>query len=127
MRADQCCCFEIILDALPQPKAKPTKTRGKLERLDQMPVERDFAFVVDRAVHAGDILKAVQAADRTLISDLTVFDVYEGPGIPDGKKSVAVAATLQPRDRTLTDAELEVLSQRVVAEVAKRTGAVLRG
>ena len=74
----------------------------------------------------ADILKAVQAAERNLISGLTVFDVYEGPGVPEGKKSIAVAATLQPKDKTLTDADLEALSQRIVAEVARKTGAVLR-
>ena len=120
-------CFEIILDALPQPKAKPTKSKGKLDLSDLMPVERDFAFVVDRGMASADILKAVQAADRTLITALSVFDVYEGPGVPDGKKSVAVGATLQPREKTLTEADLEAFTQRVVAEVTKRTGAVLRG
>lgn len=119
-------CFEIILDALPQPKAKPTRTKGKLELSDLMPVERDFAFVVDRSVPAADILKAVQSVERNLIGQVAVFDVYEGPGIPEGKKSVAIAATLQPRERTLTEADLEALSQRIVAEVSKRTGAALR-
>ena len=68
----------------------------------------------------------MQAADRTLITRLSVFDVYQGPGIPDSKKSVAVAATLQPRDKSLTDVELEAVGQKIVAEVVKKTGAVLR-
>lgn len=121
------CCFEVTLDALPPPKAKPTKVKGKLDLADLMPVERDFAFIVDRSVAAADILRAIQAADRTLITALSVFDVYEGPGIPEGKKSVAIATTLQPREKTLTDADLETVSQRIVADVAKKTGAVLRG
>ena len=120
-------CFEIVLDALPAPKAKPTKAQGKLDLADLMPVERDFAFVVDRNVPAADILKAVQAADRGLIGGVSVFDVYEGPGVPEGKKSVAVAVMLQPRERTLTDADLEAISEKIVAEVAKKTGAMLRG
>ena len=120
-------CFEITLDALPTPKAKPTKSKGKLDSAELMPVERDFAFVVDRAVAATDILKAIQSAERTLVTRLSVFDVYEGPGIPDGHKSVAVTATLQPRDKTLTDADLEALAQRIVGEVARKTGAILRG
>lgn len=119
-------CFEIILDALPSPKSKPTRTKGKLDASDLMPVERDFAFVVDRGVPAADVLRAVQAADRTLIASLSIFDVYEGPGIPDGKKSIGVAAILQPRDRTLTEVDLDALTQRVLDEVAKKTGAVLR-
>ena len=119
-------CFEITLDALPTPKPKPTKSKGKLELFDLMPVERDFAFVVDRGVQAGDLLRAVQAADRALIASLTVFDIYQGTGVPDGKKSVAVKAMLQPRDKTLTDADLEALTQRIVAEVSRKTGATLR-
>ena len=69
----------------------------------------------------------MQAADRTLIARLSVFDVYEGPGVPEGQKSVAIAATLQPREKTLTEADLETLTAKVVAEVTRKTGAVLRG
>ena len=92
-----------------------------------MPVERDLAFVVDATVRAGDILKAAQSAERSLVSDVGVFDVYQGKGLPEGAKSVAVSVTLQPRERTLTDAEIEAAMARIVAEVSKRTGATLRG
>ena len=119
--------FEILLDDVPPPKAKPTKTKGKLEISEFMPLERDFAFVVDRAVKAGDILRAAQGADRALIAGADVFDVYEGTGVPEGKKSVAVSVTLQPREKTLTDAEIEAVAAKVVAEVSKKTGAALRG
>jgi phenylalanyl-tRNA synthetase beta chain len=121
------CGFEVILDVIPPPKAKATRAKGKLELSDLMPVERDFAFVVDRSVAARDILKGVQAADRQLIAGASVFDVYEGPGIAAGKKSVAIAVTLQPRDKTLTEAEIDAVAAKIVAEVAKRTGATLRG
>jgi phenylalanyl-tRNA synthetase beta chain len=119
-------CFEIILDHLPVPKAKPTKSKGRLDRNDLMPLERDFAFVVDRQVQASEIIRAAQAADRILITRLNVFDVYEGPGVPEGKKSVGIAATLQPRERTLTEADLEAVAAKIVAEVTRKTGAVLR-
>ena len=119
--------FEIVLDEIPAPKAKPTKTKGKLDLSEFMPLERDFAFVVDRSVKAGDILRAAQGADRALITGADVFDVYEGTGIPEGRKSVAISVTLQPREKTLTDAEIEAVSAKVVAEVAKKTGAALRG
>ena len=119
--------FEILLDDVPAPKARPTKTKGKLEISEFMPLERDFAFVVDRAVKAGDILRAAQGADRALIAGADVFDVYEGTGVPEGKKSVAVSVTLQPREKTLTDAEIEAVAAKVVAEVSKKTGAALRG
>ncbi|MGA3302892.1 MAG: phenylalanine--tRNA ligase subunit beta [Methylovirgula sp.] len=119
--------FEFILDDIPPPKSKPTKTKPKLELSDFMPVERDFAFVVDRTVRAADLVKAAQGADKALITDVTVFDVYEGKGIPDGKKSIAVSVTLQPREKTLTDAEIDVIAGKIVAEVNNKTGAHLRG
>jgi phenylalanyl-tRNA synthetase beta chain len=119
--------FEIVLDELPPPKAKPTKTKPKLELSELMPLDRDFAFLVDRAVRAGDIVKAAQGADRALIANVAVFDVYEGTGIPADMKSIAVAVTLQPREKTLTEAEIEAISAKIIAEVGKKTGAVLRG
>jgi phenylalanyl-tRNA synthetase beta chain len=119
--------FELLLDDIPAPKSKPTKTKPKLELSEFMPLERDFAFVVDRGVKAADIVNAVNAAERALVTDVTVFDVYEGKGIPEGKKSVAVAVTLQPRERTLTEAEIGTIAARIVAEVAAKTGATLRG
>lgn len=118
--------FEIVLDALPPPKARPTRMKPKLVLSEFQPVSRDFAFVVDRDVAASDILRAAQAADRQRITGVDVFDVYEGAGIPEGKKSVAVAVTLQPVDKTLTDAEIDALAARIVADVAKKTGATLR-
>jgi phenylalanyl-tRNA synthetase beta chain len=120
------CGFELNLEALPEPKAKPTKTRSKLHLAELMPVERDFAFVVDVPIAAASIVKAVQGVDRNLIVAASVFDVYQGPGVPEGKKSVAVAVTLQPRERTLTDAEIDAISAKIVAEVSAKTGAVLR-
>jgi phenylalanyl-tRNA synthetase beta chain len=92
-----------------------------------MPLERDFAFIVDAHVQAGEILKSAQAADRALITGSNVFDIYQGTGIPEGKKSVAISVTLQPRDKTLTDTEIESVMQKIVAEVSKKTGATLRG
>ncbi|MDB5649364.1 MAG: phenylalanine--tRNA ligase subunit beta [Hyphomicrobiales bacterium] len=121
------CGFEILLDAIPAPKARPTKVKPKLDLSDLMPLERDFAFVVNASVLSGDILKAVQGADRQLIVAADVFDVYQGTGIAEGKKSVGVSVTLQPRDKTLTDVEIEQVSAKIVAEVTKKTGAILRG
>jgi phenylalanyl-tRNA synthetase beta chain len=118
--------FEITLDALPLPKHKPTKMKPKLSLPEFQPVTRDFAFVVGRDVAAGDIVKAAQAAERQLIASIDVFDVYEGAGIDPDKKSVAIAVTLQPTEKTLTDAEIEAVSSRIVGEVGRKTGAVLR-
>ncbi|MBM6596169.1 phenylalanine--tRNA ligase subunit beta [Microvirga pudoricolor] len=119
--------FELTLDALPPAKAKPTKMKPKLTLSDFQPISRDFAFVVGRAVAAGDIVKAAQAAERALIAGIEVFDVYEGTGIDPDKKSVAIAVTLQPTEKTLTDTEIEAVSAKIVGEVLKKTGAVLRG
>lgn len=119
--------FEIILDALPAPKAKPTKIKPKLDISDLQPVSRDFAFIVDRSAPAGDLVKAAQGADRSLIADVAVFDVYEGKGVPEDKKSIGLAVTLQPREKTLTDAEIEAVAQKIVAEAEKKCGATLRG
>lgn len=119
--------FEIDLDALPPLKAKPTKSKPKLVLSDFQPVSRDFAFVVARDVAAQDIVKAVQASERQMISSVDIFDIYEGTGIEEGKKSIAVAVTLQPTEKTLTDVEIEAIAARIVTEVAKKTGATLRG
>src|SRR6516165_7504467 len=119
--------FEVILEKIPEPKAKATRARPVLELSAFQPVERDFAFIVDRTVKAADIVRAAQSADRRLITGITVFDVYEGQGITPGKKSIAVAVTLQPREKTMTDTEIEALAAKIVAEVGKRTGGVLRG
>lgn len=119
--------FELILDSIPFPKAKATRSKPRLDLPELMPLHRDFAFIVDRGVEAGDIVKAALGADRALVSDIVVFDVYDGKGVPEGRKSVAIAATIQPRDHTLTDAEIEALASKIVADVGKKTGAILRG
>jgi phenylalanyl-tRNA synthetase beta chain len=118
--------FEIILDAVPAPKARPTKAKPKLDRSDFMAVERDLAFVVDAGVRAGDIVRAAESAERSLVAKIGVFDVYQGDGLPGGSKSIAIHVILQPRDRTLTDAEIDAAMSKIVAEVSRRTGAALR-
>jgi phenylalanyl-tRNA synthetase beta chain len=114
------------LSASPKGKAKATRAKAVLELSAFQPVTRDFAFVVDRAVKAADIVRAAQNVDRKLISGVSVFDLYEGQGIGAGKKSVAIAVTIQPRDKTMTDQEIDALGAKIVAEVSKRTGGVLR-
>jgi phenylalanyl-tRNA synthetase beta chain len=117
---------EIWLEAIPEPKKKAVKTKPPLALSTLMPLTRDFAFVVPRDRPAGDLVRAVLGADRLLIAGARVFDVYEGTGVAEGSKSVAVEVTLQPRDRTLTDAEIEAVSARIVAAAAKSAGAALR-
>jgi phenylalanyl-tRNA synthetase beta chain len=118
--------FEVILNRIPAAKQKPTRAKPVLELSAFQPVSRDFAFTVDRSVKAGDIVRAAQGVDKQLITAVTVFDVYEGKGIDDGKKSVAIAVTIQPREKTLTDQEIDAVAAKIVAEVNKKTGGVLR-
>ncbi len=117
--------FEIFLDAIPDPKSKGGKAKPLFAPSPFQAIERDFAFVVDAKLAAGEIVKAVKLADRALIDTVTVFDVYEGKGVPEGKKSVAVAVRIQPKDATLTEAEIETLAQKIVAGAVK-LGATLR-
>src|SRR5262249_8391387 len=118
--------FEVILEKIPAAKARATKVKPVLELSALQPVTRDFAFLVDRAVKAGDVVRVAQNVDKKLITGVAVFDVYEGEGIEPGKKSIAIAVTLQPRERTMTDEEIDALAAKIVAEVSKRAGGVLR-
>jgi phenylalanyl-tRNA synthetase beta chain len=118
--------FEVWIEAIPEPKKKAVKTKAALALSPLMPLTRDFAFLVDRTAAAGDLTRAVAGADKALIAGVRVFDVYEGPGVPEGQKSLALEVTIQPRDATLTDAEIEALSSRIVAAAGK-VGAKLRG
>jgi phenylalanyl-tRNA synthetase beta chain len=119
--------FEVILDRIPEAKKKPTRAKPIIELSAFQPVSRDFAFIVDRSVKAGDIVRTAQGVDKKLITGVTVFDVYEGKGIEDGKKSIAIAVTIQPREKTLTDQEIDAVAAKIVAEVTRKTGGTLRG
>ena len=118
--------FEVFLDNIPGGKKKKTKTRTALNASELLPLSRDFAFVVDEGVNAEALLKAVKGAEKKMIADVSLFDIYQGKGVPEGKKSVAVEVIIQPRDKTLTDDEIDAISKRVVAQVEKATGGVLR-
>ncbi|NOZ42333.1 MAG: phenylalanine--tRNA ligase subunit beta, partial [Alphaproteobacteria bacterium] len=118
--------FEIMLENIPLAKASGGNSRGPLRTSDFPAVERDFAFVVDDDVVAADLIRAIRGTDKKLIRDITLFDVYTGSGIGDGKKSVAVSIVMQPEDKTLTEEEIEQFSSRVIANVHKRTGGILR-
>ncbi|HEY3638426.1 MAG TPA: phenylalanine--tRNA ligase subunit beta [Rhizomicrobium sp.] len=117
--------FEVFLGAIPEPKTKGA-ARSAFQPSPFPAVERDFAFVLGADVTADDVLRAARSAERILIERVDVFDVYEGKGVPDGMKSLAIAVRLQPKDRTLTDAEIDVVAQKIVAAVTKATGGTLR-
>src|SRR6202041_3360619 len=118
--------FEVILERIPEAKQRPTRAKPAIELSAFQPVSRDFAFIVDRTVKAGDLLRAAQNVDKKLIAGVTVFDVYEGKGIDEAKKSIAIAVTIQPREKTMTDQEIDAVAAKIVAEVNKKTGGVLR-
>ena len=119
--------FEIFLDNLPKAKRKKTRSKGALEISDLQSLTRDFAFILDSDVAAGDVIRAARSAEKSLITDVTVFDLFEGEVLGPNRKSLGIEVTLQPRDKTLTDAEIEAIGERIVAGVAKATGGELRG
>ena len=119
--------FELFLERIPEPKRKDGgKARPALTLSPFHPVERDFAFLVAEDVPAEKLLRAAKGADRQLISGAQIFDVYRGQGVPDGQKSIALAVTLQPTERTLTDDDLEAAARKIVTAVEKQTGGSLR-
>ncbi|RWX76704.1 phenylalanine--tRNA ligase subunit beta [Neorhizobium lilium] len=120
------CGFEVYLDAMPEPKKKATRTKPPLDLSPFQTVKRDFAFVVASDVEAGAIVKAASSADRKLISGVNVFDVFEGASLGEARKSVAIEVLIQPVDKTLTDEDFEALTGKIVANVEKATGGVLR-
>ena len=119
--------FEIFLDAFPAQKKRPTRAKPALDAADLQPVRRDFAFVLDRDVAASDVVRAAESVDRKLIAGVSLFDVFEGGSLGDGKKSLAIEVTLQPRDKPLTAEEIDTVAARIIAQVGKATGGVVRG
>ncbi len=119
--------FEIFPDAIPEPKRKPTRAKPPLALSDLQPLRRDFAFVVTESVTADQVIRAARGADRKLIADVSLFDLFEGGALGEGRKSLAIEVTLQPVEKTLTDEEIEVVSKAIVAAVEKATGGTLRG
>ncbi|MBO0764730.1 MAG: phenylalanine--tRNA ligase subunit beta [Hyphomicrobiaceae bacterium] len=117
--------FEVFVEAIPA-QTRKSLARPALEAADLLPLRRDFAFLLDAKVPAGDVMRAAMGADKKLIASVSVFDVFEGEALGPGKKSLALEVTLQPRDKTLTDAEIEAVAQRIVAEVKRATGGQIR-
>jgi phenylalanyl-tRNA synthetase beta chain len=120
------CGFEVYLDVVPEPKRKATRTKPALDLSPFQMVKRDFAFVVEKAVEAGVIIKAAASADRKLITGVNVFDIFEGASLGEGRKSVAIEVLIQPADKTLTDEDFDALTKKIVGNVEKTTGGSLR-
>ncbi|RUT30360.1 phenylalanine--tRNA ligase subunit beta [Arsenicitalea aurantiaca] len=118
--------FELDLDAIPEPRRKSGRGKPALALSGLMPVSRDFAFVLDSDVPAATVIRAAKGADKALITGVEIFDLFEGAHLGAGRKSLGIAVTLQPRERTLTDEEIEAVSAAIVKAVEKATGGVLR-
>jgi phenylalanyl-tRNA synthetase beta chain len=117
--------FEIYLDQIPVPRDKG-KARQNLDMSQFQPVSRDFAFIVDYNVEAESLIRAVKNTDKRLIKDVYVFDIYTGKGVEEGKKSVALSVVIQPREKTLTETEIESISQKIADSISSKTGGILR-
>jgi phenylalanyl-tRNA synthetase beta chain len=116
--------FEIFLEAIPEPKRR-RKAPPSLPSFQ--PIRRDFAFLVPADLPAETLLRAAKAAERTLITQVALFDRYQGKGVPEGQVSLAIAVTIQPTEKSFSEAELDAISAKVIAEVGKKAGGVLRG
>ncbi|MEQ1649506.1 MAG: phenylalanine--tRNA ligase subunit beta [Hyphomicrobiaceae bacterium] len=118
--------FEVYLSDLPAEKKKASRAKPALDLNAFQPVVRDFAFIVEDGVAAADVVKAAQGADKALVSGVEIFDVYQGKGIAENHKSLAIAVTLQPQGKTLTDTDIDAASQKIITEVKRATKAELR-
>lgn len=119
--------FEITIENVPEPKKKQSRSRSALQVSDLQSVKRDFAFVLDQNVESSKLVRAALGADKNLISGVNVFDLYEGDNLGAGKKSLAIDVTLQPKNQTLTEDDIEAVSSKIIAAVEKMTGGILRG
>ena len=118
--------FELFFDNLPKMGKKQKSSKPLLELSSFQPVNRDYAFIVDEGVLSEDVIQAVRSAERSLIVDVSLFDVYRGEGIEKGKKSLAFAVILQPIEATMTDEEIDKISLKIVESVNKKTNGTLR-
>lgn len=118
--------FELLFNAIPAAKPKKSTAKPKLELSEYQSSTRDFAFLIDAKVPAEDILRVAKTSDKTLIESAALFDVYQGKGVPEGKKSVALSVTIRAADHTLTESELDGISKKVIQAVTG-LGGELRG
>ncbi len=116
---------EIFLDRVPHKELK-SKNQKKVEMSQFQPLSRDFAFIMNADIPAEKIVRAAKGVDKNLITDVCIFDVYEGASLGDNKKSLAIEVTLQPQEKTLTDAEIENISTRIISAIKDASGAELR-
>ena len=126
MKTESLVGFEIFLDNLKLPKKSLNNQKKNFYISDYQKSERDFAFVVDKNINAQDLINAVSSVDQSLISNIKVFDVYEGDNIPENQKSIAISVTIQSSEKTLNDNDLEKINKLIIETVENKTGAKIR-
>ena len=120
------CGFEIFLKNIPEPKKKYRLNKRNYSVSEFQKSERDFAFVIDKNYKAGDVEKIISEADKNLIKKVLIFDVFEGGNMPEGKKSIAVNVTIQSMEKTLSEKDLNEVSQKIINLVKTKTGGTIR-
>ena len=126
LRTDNVLGFEIFLDNIPESRKKIREVKPQFVVSDYQKVVRDFAFVIDEKYSSGEIINLVKKIDKELIKEVKIFDVYQGENIAEGKKSIAFNVTLEPKDRTLGEKDIDEISKKIIAIVQEATGATLR-
>ncbi len=126
LRTDNVLGFEIFLDNIPELRKKIREAKPQFVVSDYQKVIRDFAFVIDEKYSSGEIIGLVKKIDKELIKDVKIFDVYQGSNIISGKKSIAFNVTLEPKDKTLSEKDIDQISTKIISTVQETTGATLR-
>jgi len=126
LRTDNILGFEIFLDNIPESRKKIREVKPQFVVSDYQKVVRDFAFVIDEKYSSGEIISFVKKIDKELIKNVKIFDVYQGENITTGKKSIAFSVTLEPKDKTLSEKDIEEVSKKIILIVQETTGATLR-
>ena len=126
MKTESLVGFEIFLDNLKLPKKSLKDQKTKYSVSDYQKSERDFAFIVDKKINVQDLVNVISNVDKNLISNIKVFDVYEGDNIPENKKSIAISVTIQSQEKTLKDADLDQINKSIIETVENKTGAKIR-
>ena len=126
MKTESLVGFEIFLDNLKLPKKSLKDQKTKYSVSDYQKSERDFAFIIDKKINVQDLVNVISNVDKNLISNIKVFDVYEGDNIPENQKSIAISVTIQSQEKTLKDADLDQINKSIIETVENKTGAKIR-
>jgi len=126
LRTDNVLGFEVFLDNIPESRKKIREVKPQFIVSDYQKVVRDFAFVIDEKYKSSEIVNLVQNVDKELIKNVKIFDVYQGGNIDSGKKSIAFSVTLEPKDKTLGENDIDQISKKIISTVQESTGATLR-